>query len=186
MEKQYYLPKATNEDYVKRFEFVLEDYIDLYARVVDKIKTRVDLKDDRAVQAAAYTMWRQTTDTLAQPGLIVWAPSEHADENLENFDAYAVWHGNQTTAFVELAKEYIGIEEEIVREVLNSMEITSSMFARVGDFIALADLVKLNHLRLLDEIEDEDEAEKEAVRLTNKAMGIKPGKSVDDIIGGFE
>jgi hypothetical protein len=187
VEKRMFRPKMESDEYLDKFKVVLADHVSLYAIVIDTVRNELGLTDDRAVQAAAYTLWRQTTDTISQPGLTVWTPKETAFENLEEFPAYAEWYGDEAQAFVLLCFEYMNMERDDVTDTLREMEVTTALFETIVDYVAFANLVYMNHQLIVGGLEDDDaDVKKQMVAFTATAFGQPIGKSVDDVIGGLK
>ena len=189
MASNMFRPKMADKKFLEKFEIILDDQVGIYGIVMEKVRSELGLTDDRAVQAAAFTVWKQTMGTLGSlsPGAMFWAPSDDPAENLKNFEQYAAWYGSRADAFVVLCDEYAGMEEGGTRLVLRSIEMSKSQFDKVKDFLALADIVNVTSNVMTGHADEEDEAVIEEIRMLNaKAFGQKIGKSVDEILGGTE
>jgi len=184
MEKKMFRPKMANKEFLENFKIVLDDHLAIYRIIVNKVRKELGITDDRAVQAAAFTLWKQTVTTLGTPNLIFWDPSDEPRENLYNFNEYAVWYGDRIGAFVSLCVETYDLEEDEVRTVLRTLDIKQSVFDSIVDHGAMAAIVKLTAEVLAGQKdEDDDDVRTEMKSLQAKAFGHTFGKSVDEVIG---
>jgi hypothetical protein len=178
-----------NKKFLEKFEIILDDQVGIYGIVMDKVRFELGLTDDRAVQAAAFTIWKQTMSTIGSlsPDVMFWVPSDDPAENLKNFEQYAAWYGARSNAFIDLCEAKHDLDEETVRAVMRSIEFTQAMFDKVKDFDALSDIVNLTADILVGQVDEEDEKVLEEIGILNaKVFGQKIGKSVDEILGGVE
>jgi len=187
MANKIFRPRMADKEFLEKFDIALGDHIGIYKIIVGKIRNELGFTDDRAVQAASFTLWKQTMDTLSVPNLSFWVPSDDAAKNLVNFEQYAAWYGDRIGAFISLCEAKHDLDEETVRAVMRSIEFTQAMFDKVKDFDALSDIVNLTADILVGQVDEEDEKVLEEIGILNaKTFGHKIGKSVDDILSGVE
>ena len=76
MEKRAYKAKSKDENYLFKYQVILDDVGTLHRYAVDWVRKHDVFEDERAIHAMAYSIWAETMKIMNIPGLIVQMPEK--------------------------------------------------------------------------------------------------------------